>query len=91
MNLSEVHKQGVLEQTDTYWQKLCAVLVFKNGPQELTLEDFARFNALMEGEKRIFFTHGHAESIELALITKEEANRRAAKTGELHTLVQKTI
>lgn len=66
---------AILQQVQEHWMKLAALLVWKLAPNgvNLTLEDIASFPP-----DRFLLTHGHRESIEFRLVTKEEAERLAA-------------
>lgn len=82
MNLSQLHKAGVLDQIEGYWEKLFAALIFKVGPQTITLEDLQRLDDHCRGEKNVLFSHGHVDSIDFAIIPREEAESRAKAHNE---------
>lgn len=74
-------KSEILNQLDGMWEKICALVVLKAGPQNITLQDIQDFQAKMEKEGKVFFTHGHRDSIELMVIPIAEAEERARKAG----------
>lgn len=65
----------MLQQLDGHWQRLAAVLVWKLAKDgvTLTLDDLAQFPQDM-----VLLTHGHKDSIEYKLVTREAAERIAA-------------
>lgn len=66
---------AILQQVQEHWMKLAALLVWKLARDgvTLTLDDIQSFP-----QDRFLLTHGHRESIEFKLVTKEEAERLAA-------------
>ncbi len=66
----------ILQQLDGQWQKIAMCLLFKlsrDEPVVITTEDFKRLTEyLADGDKQLL-TWGHADSIELRIMKKEDA------------------
>jgi hypothetical protein len=71
----------VLQQIEGHWQKLFAILLWKTSKRErrtITVEEIAALGAAFPDGGPVVYTHGHADSIEFQLVTRESALRLAA-------------
>lgn len=66
---------AVFGQLQEHWQKMAALIVWKLAPKgvTITIDDIASFP-----QDRFLLTHGHKDSFEFKIVTKEEAERLAA-------------
>lgn len=71
----------VLAQVDGYWQKLFAMLLWKLKGTErvrVTAADIEAMATAFAPEGPVVFTHGHFDSFDFQLVTREAAERIAA-------------
>lgn len=75
----------VTRSTEAEWPKLCALVLSKLGIERIyiTAEDIAALEARPAGT--VMLCHAHAESLELRLVTEQEAERIAREAGGLPT------
>lgn len=82
MTVEKFNEAPVLDQLDGHWQKIALFLIWKLVPKgesvRITSDDIARCNAEFAPDIPFLFTHGHADSFELSVITREQAERIAA-------------
>lgn len=80
---NELNDAPILDQTREHWQKMLALVLFKVRKQygafqiKITVEDIEAMNAAYGGNA-VVFTHGHHDSIELSLVTQDQAQMIAA-------------
>jgi hypothetical protein len=69
---------------DEFMHKLCAVLVLQaGGSARITVTDLEALHLRFGGEEPTLVTHAHADSIELRLVSRSEAERLAREHGGL--------
>lgn len=76
MNVQRLNDAPVLDQVQEHWQKLMAVILWKYHKGEtltLTTADFQAYQRDFDAGNAIMFTHGHIDSIDLAIISAERA------------------
>jgi hypothetical protein len=70
-------ESAILQQLDSHWQQVAALLLWKLarvGVTTLTMEEIASFPQ----HDLVLMTHGHKESIDFSLVTKEAAEKIVA-------------
>lgn len=72
----------VLQQLQGHWQTIASILVWKLAPGEngvrVTAADMQAYaDAVAKGEV-VLYTHGHKDSIDFRIVTKEAAQRLTA-------------
>ncbi len=67
---------AVLQQLEGQWQKMLTLVVWKlaNNGIHITSEDMTKFAV---DPKNILLTHGHYDSFEFKMVTREDAERLA--------------
>lgn len=81
MSVKRLNDAPILDQLDGLWEKLVLALLWKYHPGEtlrITAEDLKELRRASEAGSAVLFTHGHADPIELAVITAERAALLAA-------------
>lgn len=81
MSLTRLNDAPVLDQLDGQWQRLMAIVLWKYHRGEtlkLTVADMQAFQRDADAGEAVVFTHGHVDSIDLAVITEERARVLAA-------------
>lgn len=81
-----VHKVNpdstILSQLDEQWAKFFTFVVWKYHNNDkgvvITVEDMQRYQADFESGKAFLLTHGHHDSVEFKIVTKERAEELAA-------------
>jgi len=76
----ELNDAPILDQVREHWQKLLAIVVWKLAPQGVTIthQDLVRFYADSAKKNLTLLTHGHRDSIDFKMVTREEAEQIAA-------------
>jgi hypothetical protein len=72
---------AVLAQVEGHWQKLFAMLLWKlKGTEQVrvALTDIEAMAAAFAPEGPVVYTHGHFDSLDFQLVTREAADRLAA-------------
>ncbi len=66
---------ATLEQLREHWEKIAAVLVWKLARDgvRITMQDLDQFQAESDAGECVLFTHGHKDSIELAIVSASRA------------------
>lgn len=76
MSVHRLNDAPVLDQVQEHWQKLMAVVLWKyhkGATLTLNVADFQAYQRDFEAGNALMFTHGHVDSIDLAIITAERA------------------
>lgn len=71
----------ILQQLDGQWQKIACALMYKlsrESPVIITHKDLAELQAYMRDGDKHLLTWGHADSVELRIVTLEKARELAA-------------
>lgn len=75
----------VLSQMDEQWCKFLTFIVWKYHNNDngvvITLADMQRYQADFESGNAFLLTHGHHDSIEFKIVTKQRAEELAAWDG----------
>lgn len=74
MTVQQIGNDPILGQVQEHWMKLAALLVWKLAPQGVTItfEEMQKFPANLA-----LLTHGHRDSIEFRMVSREEAEALA--------------
>jgi len=82
MSATELNDAPVLDQLRDHWQSICALIVWKLAKDgvKITHQDMEQFAK----EDLVLLSHGHYDSFEFKMITKEKAELIAA-----HELTQR--
>lgn len=77
MNVEVNPDNESLRQLREYWQKITAMLVWKLAPDGVTIT--AADMVAFQQDGRFLLAHGHHDSFEFRMVTREEGDRLAAE------------
>ena len=73
----------MLQQSDGQWMKYCGLILMKLSPDKPVVITMADITAAMNGGEKFVLIHGHTDSVEFKMVTREEAERLAAYDATL--------